>query len=679
MPEGRELLFQYLQADDWLESERGKPGWDPTLHNIFVDITEDERETTGSRRLKNGYIDSISCAMDIRRGSKSKQKPVFPSQYASLDALLASQPRLTGLEHTGRSIILVFGDLLCQIQPLTHTNVQIYDMENWEAVYRTSHLPLIGEHPESKMRTFKCALAFHIGKHVISFNTLDFLFQVSRFPSLSSRSCLTYCTLEVTWVWESERNDPLTGLAHSDYNVLDQWPQFVALWASLLETTVVKKTKTAGLNGLFRNWATNPKNTMYNPGVGAYSVAEVMHLAGLPSDISLGDLLRSPSRLCRYLLALYQFLYTALHRIWVELVCACIHNHILAPRTQQRMKYPDYLHVWAKDVFYTTERHHDAIVAYNATFYNGKTTASNLDVLDAFEPSFLRDAIRNAPEFVPILFGDLAGQMYCNELEDAEVWKDNPLLLTFKRMTDAGLLVSKRAALDSMRFATLFVADSDMRRRMLPTYLYGIVKDKMWTVFVAKRKNNFKLIIGYQRTKRLFRIEVLGTKDVAIGPLEYCGMGMIVKKKSGKGYHIYPSRGAVIMSVPYSAALKATTQAIVKVRVFQDSISGTGQSALNKVELAIRERAHRAFRMVYPKAWAVAAIAKVRVPSTKLIAGPVSVPSQLARRKRTQTEILLAGHSASDIEQSGRGKRRRSSIPSGAYNMLFHSVDVYLK
>lgn len=49
---------------------------------------------------------------------------------------------------------IVQTDLLiyAQIQPLTHTNIQIYDEENWRAVYRTSHLPLIGDRPESKVR-----------------------------------------------------------------------------------------------------------------------------------------------------------------------------------------------------------------------------------------------------------------------------------------------------------------------------------------------------------------------------------------------------------------------------------------------------------------------------------------------------------------------------------------------
>lgn len=86
--------------------------------------------------------------------------------------------------------------------------------------------------------------------------------------------------MQVTWIWESERNNPVKGLAHSDFDVLDQWPEFLALWAKLLEDTVVKKTKTKGLTGLLCNWLTKSENTMYNPGVGAYSVVEILHLAG---------------------------------------------------------------------------------------------------------------------------------------------------------------------------------------------------------------------------------------------------------------------------------------------------------------------------------------------------------------------------------------------------------------
>ncbi|VDC04978.1 unnamed protein product [Peniophora sp. CBMAI 1063] len=512
MPEARELEFQYLQADGFLQTEKSKPGWDPRLRNIFVDITKDERNTTGSQRLKRGFIDSLACAMDIKRGSKSIQKPVFPHQmFNSFEDLLDAKLELTGIEHTGRSIVLVFGDLLCQ--PLTHTNIQIYDAANWEAVYRTSHLPLIGKHPESKMRTFKCALAFQVGDHVISFNTLDFLFQV-------------------TWAWARERNDPVKGLAHRDFSVLDQWPEFVSLWATLIQETVTKKTKSKGLTGSLRNWLTDPKNTMYNPGVGAYSVAEVMHLAGLPTDISLGDLLRSPSRVCRYLLALYQFLFVARYRIWVELVRACIHNNILAPRSSQRLKYADYLHVWAKDVCYTTIRHYDAVNTYNLAKKD-----KNLENLDAFEPTLLKDAIRHAPELVPVLFGHLEGcKLFDNELDGTETWIDNPLLAAFRSMSEAKLIVPSKACLRENDFVTLFLPSSEMRKRMLSTKLYAVAKDKIWTVFVCKHRANFKLVVGLERTKRIFRLEVLGTKDVAIGPLEYCGVGMIVRRKSGKGF-----------------------------------------------------------------------------------------------------------------------------------------------
>ena len=49
-------------------------------------------------------------------------------------------------------------------------------------------------------------------------------------------------------------------------------------------------------------------------------------------------------------------------------------------------------------------------------------------------------------------------------------------------------------------------------------------------------KTKFVLYVGFDRESRIFRLEVLGTKDVAIGPLEYCGVGMIIKMTSGDGY-----------------------------------------------------------------------------------------------------------------------------------------------
>lgn len=129
------------------------------------------------------------------------------------------------------------------------------------------------------------------------------------------------------------------------------------------------------------------------------------------------------------------------------------------------------------------------------------------------------------------------------------------------------------------------------------------------------------------------------------------------------------------MTVPYSAALKATTQAIVKVRGSQDSISKKGQSALNKAELAVRARAHQAFRMVYPKAWAAAKIPKATPEPVVLTAGPVSIPARLQFRRRTQTELLLAQSSGISTEESGRGMRSRAALPTHTYNMHVHPVD----
>lgn len=141
---------------------------------------------------------------------------------------------------------------------------------------------------------------------------------------------------------------------------------------------------------------------MYNPGVGAYSVTEILHLAGtfeafhipstpmlrhhrlgLPVDLTLGDLLRSPSRICRYLLALYQFLYEGRFRVWCvysvvlgklltvlvsrpELVRPCVNNNLLGGTIDQRLRYPNYLRVWAKSTFWTSERHYQAILVHNA-------------------------------------------------------------------------------------------------------------------------------------------------------------------------------------------------------------------------------------------------------------------------------------------------------------------------
>ncbi|KZV59550.1 hypothetical protein PENSPDRAFT_695038 [Peniophora sp. CONT] len=393
------------------------PSWKPVLRDFFLDVTKKERKRYHSQRLKKGYIDQISCAMTAERGSQHIQTRLFPWMFPSLPALLDKELELTGIERTGRSIILVFGKIICQVQPLTHTSVQVYDEENWKAVFATSHLPLIKEYSETKV-----GMALQIGDHVVSFNTSNFIFQV-------------------TWVWTKDRDDPVKGLPHRDFNVLDQWELFVASWAELLEASITSDTQDGDFNVRLRDWLTDAANTMYNSGVGAYSVAEVMHLAGLP-----------------------------------ELVRACIINNLLGGTIEQRMKYTHYLRVWAKNSLWTSEHHYEAILSHNAADVNSP------DECDAVEPTAMRDAMCHAPELVPIVFGEL-GNLQWEEL----------------------LLSLGTAKLDASRFETLFFASEDMRTRSIRTSAYRKPDTyTVWTVFTCKRDTVFVLLEGDMRTSKLF-------------------------------------------------------------------------------------------------------------------------------------------------------------------------------
>ncbi|KZV59457.1 hypothetical protein PENSPDRAFT_695119 [Peniophora sp. CONT] len=646
MPEGRELISMKMQLSGWFDRESSLSGWDPVLSNVWVDCTKAERKTLPSLRFKAGLVDCLEPTMGMNRGCSGAQRPLFPPMFGSLQELLDRKLRLTKIDYTGRSIILHFGDLLFQMQPLTHTNVQIYDESNWAAVYRTS---VLGDTPEETMRTFKCAIAFKVGRHVISFNSLDLVYQVS-------------------WAWAHERDDPKKGLAHRDCSPLDKWADFMQLWASLLESQVNGKKR---LTALLHNWLRLPQNTQYNPGVGAYSVSELLYMAGLPPDLQLGDLLRSPSRTCRYLLALYQYLYDALHHIWPNVVRPCIHNDTLAPNVQQRMRYNRVLHVWTKDTVSMSIRLHEAIIAHNNADLN------STEEFDVWEPTLVKDALLMAPEFGPWILGQERWDAVRSELgPSVQPWLENPLVLAFQKLVSKKLVLSETARPDPMGFDKLFVPSSQMAKKRLTVLHYQHLGSGRHTrtVLEAKRNGQFNLVEGLERMMRLFRITILGSADVEIGPLEYCGVAMNVPvSNSGRDCYVYPSRGAPTQDVPYSVARNAVIQSITKVREWELKTMKQDRKALSETDAALRERAFNAFDAVYPSEWVqpsagmADAIGALAMASTS-----EAVPK---RRKRSSQMAMLISEPSSASDSAGRGKRPKRELDPDTYKTNKHAAD----
>ena len=52
----------------------------------------------------------------------------------------------------------------------------------------------------------------------------------------------------------------------------------------------------------------------------------------------------------------------------------------------------------------------------------------SLPVYDAFEPSFVEDAMRHAPELCPAIFENIFWSSHKSEI-DEQPWVDNPLFL----------------------------------------------------------------------------------------------------------------------------------------------------------------------------------------------------------------------------------------------------------
>lgn len=118
MPEGRELILMWRQLNQWHERMQAQDDWDPLLTDIWIDMSEEERESKSkpaSVRFKSGLVDRLEKHLNLYRGCSGAQRILFPPMFSCLQDLLDRKLRLSEIEYTGRSIILRFGDLLFQV------------------------------------------------------------------------------------------------------------------------------------------------------------------------------------------------------------------------------------------------------------------------------------------------------------------------------------------------------------------------------------------------------------------------------------------------------------------------------------------------------------------------------------------------------------------------------------
>ncbi|KAK7000898.1 hypothetical protein R3P38DRAFT_3053515 [Favolaschia claudopus] len=267
------------------------------------------------------------------------------------------------------------------------------------------------------------------------------------------------------------------------------------------------------------------------PGIGVYTVVELFFLAGLSMQLTEAEVFTNPSRIARIALAYLQFLHRSETGL-EELLRPALHDGYLAPTKQQRLKYLDWLHVYAKDRTRLPERMASLVDEYKAKIW---IRDENMTLYDVFEPSLVSVGLQLPHNLGHLVFGREAWIAMGGTLSD----ESDPLTVLY---ADEELLDSP-TFLRPKHYSPLFLASSDASSLSLflaatSTPIEGR-KKQLWSITPCPTNSQGcsdtrdKIvpteITGVPRRRMLFSYIVQQTRKVAIGPLEYCGNAHLVR------------------------------------------------------------------------------------------------------------------------------------------------------
>ncbi|KAF8203455.1 hypothetical protein K438DRAFT_2015153 [Mycena galopus ATCC 62051] len=278
-------------------------------------------------------------------------------------------------------------------------------------------------------------------------------------------------------------------------------------------------------------------------GIGVYTVMELFFMAGLSPFLTLYEVFSVPSRAARFLLAFYSYIDRSERDLW-SLLEPCIHDGILAPTTEQRLRYADWLYVWAKDRTSMPLRMASLVDEYNSMLedlsrLDSMWSRSDVELFDVFEPTFLAAGLRAKPTLGHLIFGQDSWLSSGGELSE----NDDPLTALYRKYD---LLGSPTKLKPTNFYSPLILPDAEFRGKNSshrPTFAFHNPKE-MWSVtrsfppsshWTADSEVQANILatmprelLGTDRTTRLIKYIITNTLKVSIGPLEYCGVGHIV-------------------------------------------------------------------------------------------------------------------------------------------------------
>ncbi|KAJ3551827.1 hypothetical protein NM688_g4485 [Phlebia brevispora] len=473
MPELVECLAHYLFLSKLYERHLGA---DWNLRNIWVDGTDKELlQAPEGSRLADGQVYILSRDSEIKRGCGGGQSPICPSSsvwpYPNFQGLT-----LQGISYTYRALILDLRPLWLQVQYLTHTSVQLFSSAQWyDSVTQVNR----------ETRGFKIGLALEFGDFVLAFVTMDQL-------------------LQVTWA-----------------NVREQLPKSPPAKTfydrnAFLANVVSWRDRRRGDSRCNRNifiFDVLRDNGDIFPGVGVYTASELLYLAGLCAFLTERDVFDVPSRAARLIEAYFSWIIRAQNGIY-KLIKPCIHDGFLAPTNLQRMSYAHYLHVYGKMQAWMPVRLAISIDNRKAQMRVSKSR-NDSKLLDCFEPTNIKLSLDKDPvsNLAHLIFG--------------ESDKGHNDALTKVYRTE-GLLHSS-THLPS--YNPRFLNEEEMTRAWRPTYMYR-TKKMIWTV-VPKGSRVHAIDLTCDRKQNTFKHKIFETCSVAVGLLEYCGNGRLIRTRHG--------------------------------------------------------------------------------------------------------------------------------------------------
>ncbi|KAF9473611.1 hypothetical protein BDN70DRAFT_937309 [Pholiota conissans] len=486
------------------------------VHIIHSDSTIVTMRTPDRDHKPDGERD---CEPDGENDVEPRGEPdneptfMFPYMYATAKGTrIPIQDRqlvLVECINDPRSYVFKFVDFAQNecwfyLQPLTHTTVQIYTIEQWDGA-----ISKVNRH----YRGFKIAIAFRFKSHVLAFVSLDNLFKLS---------------------WAFNRSELPRQYPHIFFE-FDRFLESVATWIQHRRGgRLPLKPKARCGNALLL-----VRDDPVWHGVGVYTVSEIWHMAGLSPFLTEEEVFDSPSRTARLCCAFYSFAAVTYNGLW-KLTKQHMYGYFVAISVEDRLKYSNFLHVWGKDRTFISERH------YKLLKQNPDGATSMMP--DVFEPGLIHTALtlQNC-NLGGLIFGTkgkinwhtisaAAGlQIHGNNGQDA-------ISKHFSNIRTLSQIKSKSEPsthLNLDMYECLFLAgDRPLAKHWIVPVLYrtNVTTNakNMWSLFLHKTHPKFNVVPGEEYDKYLLQYLMQYSNIQTVGPFDFAGIGRTVEGGHGK-------------------------------------------------------------------------------------------------------------------------------------------------